>query len=485
MSSSPITSSTGLTSGSTLTNSTGTVQITGLASGINSTALIQAEMAVLELPMNNIESAITGLKTESSTLSSIQTQLQVTGLDAQVLAEPSTFFNVQTLSSSDSNLITAKTTNGVGAPVGSNTITVANLAAAAQTSFTYTPPTSGSDTLSISDGVNPAETVTVAANTTTTQLADQINGNNSLTVYAAVSSSGQLVLSSRSTGSQYTVSATDQTTPANLTTGTTTQGQNANYTINGTAGSSPSDTVTGAIPGVALTLLGVTSASNPVTITANAPGPDVSSIETSVQQFITDYNTSMTMINSAVNTTPASAASPGSYNPNSGSLFGDPQLENLMSSLRDSIITPGAGLPAGMAALSDLGISTGMSTGTATNQGVMGLLTFDKTKFEAALQSNPGGVQSVISEWAQSFQPMVNNEAGPGGSIANRVTGNTSLTASLQSEYTQMQASYAVREKTMEKEWSILEGTLSTLKSDNTYLTQLANLGASSSSKSG
>ncbi|HET9074871.1 MAG TPA: flagellar filament capping protein FliD [Solirubrobacteraceae bacterium] len=476
----------GLTSGSTLTNGgiNGTPQFTGLFSGLNTNALIQAELAVQEQPLTNMQAEITGLGNENTTLGSIQSALRAVSLDAQLLGEPSTFFNVQTISSSNNSLVTAQTTSGSGVPVGSTTVTVSALAAAAQTSFTYTPPTSGTDTLNISDGVNPTEQVTVAANTSVTDLASQINGSNTLTVWAAVSSSGQLVLSSRNTGSQYTVSASDATTAGNLVTGTTTAGQNASYTINGTAGSSSTDTVTGAIPGVTLNLLGVTPASTPVTITAQAPGPSVSAITASVQQFISDYNTAMNDLQSAINTQPASASAPGTYNPNSGSLFGDPELENLIANMRQAMIAPGAGLPSGMAAMSDLGITTGASTGSATLASVNGNLTLNTTTLANALATNPSGVQSVITSWAQSFQSLVNASAGPGGSIDSRMAGNTSLSSTLKDQLTQLKANFATREQQMQEQWAAVEAAMSTLKAQSTYLKQLSGSTSSSSGSS-
>lgn len=469
----------GLTSGSVLTNSgAGQAQMVGLSSGINTTALIQAEMAVQEAPLTNMQHEISGLGAENTTLSAIQNQLQAVSADAMMLGLPSTFFNVQTISSSQPGLVSAATSNGVGAPVGSATIAVSQLASAAQAYFSYTPP-AADETLSISDGVNPAQSLTVKAGTTTAGLASQINHSNSLGVWASVSTTGQLVLSARNTGSQYAISAADTTTPQNLVAGSTVAGQDAQYTLNpGTAnavsGSSPSDTVTGAIPGVTLTLAGVTG-STPVTITAQQPGPDVNNIASMVQQFVTDYNTALKSIEAAVETRPPDASSGSSYDPNSGSLFGDDELSNLIGTLRDSIIAPGGGLPSGMAALSDLGITTGASSGSATAGGVAGMLTIDTSKLQNALSTNPGGVQQVLQEFSSSFQTFVNQEAAPGGSLATRISGNTTLAQSLQSRYTDMQATYAQQEKTMEAEWASVEAAMSNLKNQGTYLTAFAS----------
>jgi len=98
---SAITTSGGLTSGSTLTNSGsgGQLQLTGLASGINTNELIQAELAVQELPLTNMQDTITALTHENSTLTNIQGGIETASLDALDLGEPSLFFQSQTVSS--------------------------------------------------------------------------------------------------------------------------------------------------------------------------------------------------------------------------------------------------------------------------------------------------------------------------------------------------------------------------------------------------
>src|ERR1700761_2209123 len=121
-----ISSSGGLTSTSTLTNSGagGQLQITGLASGINTNQLIQAELAVKELPLTNMQDTITSLQNENKTLGAVQTVLQATALDALDLGEPSLFFQSQSVTSSSANLVTATPTGNLGAVIGSTTVEV-------------------------------------------------------------------------------------------------------------------------------------------------------------------------------------------------------------------------------------------------------------------------------------------------------------------------------------------------------------------------
>src|ERR1700742_560850 len=129
-----INTSGGLTSTSTLTNSGagGQLQITGLASGINTNQLIQAELAVKELPLTNMQDTITSLQNENKTLSAMQTILENVSLDALDLSEPSLFFQSQTTSSSSPNLVTATPLGNIGAVIGSTTIEVSQLAGASQ-----------------------------------------------------------------------------------------------------------------------------------------------------------------------------------------------------------------------------------------------------------------------------------------------------------------------------------------------------------------
>src|SRR5208282_4009172 len=99
-----------------------------------------------------------------------------------------------------------------------------------------------------------------------------------------------------------------------------------------------------------------------------------------------------------------------------GTLYGDDELTSLLSNMRELMYTPGAGLPSGMASLADLGISTGAPTGgEPTQSSLSGALTVNASTLAAAIQSNPTGVQQVLSSFATSFQSLVNADAGPGG----------------------------------------------------------------------
>ncbi len=490
----------GLTSGSTLTNDGGTLQLTGLASGINTTALIQAELAQQEAPLTNMEDEVTALGTENTAFNSIQTALQTVSDDALLLGEPSTFFPVQNVNSTNSSLITAATTDGVGAAVGSTSLTVTALAGAAQTAFAYTAGTgSGDNTLSITTGTNGTpvtESLQVADNATAQDIADSINTAGNLGVWATVNSAGNLVFSSQATGTGNEVSATltdGSGSSASLTqSGSAADGTDAVINVLNSDGStttftSPTDAATNVIPGVTLTLNGLTGTSataNPVTITAAPPGVNTSAIITQVQQFVTDYNNALSTIEGDVNTAPTSETTPSDYSPYSGSLFGDDQLENLVGDIRTSVYQnySGTGISSDMTSLQEIGISGGAPTATASNNTIAGALTVDTSTLTAALESNPNGVQALISQWAQSFQTTVNAAASPTGAIESRINGNLATVTNLNSEVTSQEALYDQEEKNMEAQWAQVESTLEDLDNQKSSLSTFAtNLTSSTS----
>jgi flagellar hook-associated protein 2 len=469
------TSSAGSSTGATLTDALGTLQETGLASGINYDEIIEAELAVDEEPMTNMEDEIEGLETEDSTLGTIQDDLQTVANDALSLSDVTLFANSQTVSSTDSALVSATPTGSLGAVIGASTISVTQLASAASRTYTYASPSS-STTITI-DG----ESLTVSAGESAASVASAINGSNSYDVYAttATDSSGgtELVLSSRSTGDQTSgyidVEGADGTLTEN--TALASAGQDAEYSINGGATqSSTSDKISGALPGVALTLSGVTG-STPVTIDASNPAPSTTAIISEVEQFVSDYNSALEAIESDIDTAPASESDSTDYDPNSGSLFGDDELENLLSDMRDSLSESYGSGSSLYTTLASIGISTGESTGSMSSNSVAGELTIDTTTLTDAIESDPTEVKSLLQTWSTSFQTVVNNAASSTtGALATRVSGNGDLISNLQNQYDSMQTLYAQEEKTMEEEWANTEAALEDLDDQKSSLTSFA-----------
>ncbi len=489
-----ISSSGGLTSTSTLTNdgAGGQLQITGLASGINTNELIQAELAVKELPLTNLQDTISAMNTENSQLSTLQSSLQTVSLDALDLGEPSLFFQSQTVTSSDTSLVSATTTQNIGAVIGSTTLSVAALASASQATFSYTAPASAPDTLTIGNDQG-TQSVAVTAGESNTQIANDINGDNNGVAYATVLSSGQLVISSRTTGDGSSTGTGNgnpitlsSSASGSLTPVSSQAGQDAEVYVNGstTPSYSQTDTMTDAVPGVSLTLNGVTPTNSPVTITTGAPAPNTSSIIAAVQQFVSDYNNAIGGIQSAINTAPPSESNSSDANAYTGSLFGDPELEDMLGNIRSSMDQTDSSLTSGYQSLQELGISTGSSTGSASASSTDGLLTVNTATLTTAIEQNPGAVQAALASWSSQFQTTVNNASGPFGSLESRIGGNNTEIGTLNSQLTTQTEMYNNEEKSLQQQWAQVESTLATLNNQKSSLSSFSNSLSSSSSSS-
>jgi flagellar hook-associated protein 2 len=473
MSTTPITSSTststGTTDGSGSLSSLGAgtpMQITGLASGLNTNQIITELMALKQQPVTQAQTVQAGLTALNTQLANIQTSLQAVAADASALGNPSLFSSSQTITSTNPAVSGATST---GAGVGGYQIGVSQLANSSQRTFTFTPPATA-DVVTI-DG----HTTNVAAGATAQSFANSINNDPNATVYAAATDAGTIVMSSRATGTTGAGIATTDTAGA-LTeqTGLARAGQDAIYTVDGGSPlSSHSNTVTGAIAGVTLTLSGLTTTSGPATINVSAPAPSSSGITAAVQQFVTDYNSAIKLIGTQL------AQQKSTTDPTQGTLTNDGDLTNMLSTMRDAMYASGSGLPAGMSSLLNLGVSTGAASGGAAPSAaaLSGTLTIDPTALASAIQANPTGVQTLLETFSGSFSGIVNAEAQPGGSIGSRIAADTSQISDLATQITNMQASLADQQAQLTQQYAALESSLSQNQSMSTWLTgQIASL---------
>lgn len=451
------------------------MQITGLASGLDTNAIVNSLMAIEKQPLTRLQNQQTGLQALNQQLTTIQTALQGLATSAQGLGDPSLWSSSQAVTSTNSALVSASTTAARGAVVGGYAVGVSQLATSAQRTFTFTSP-SAADTVTI-DG----QQISLSAGASAQDLVNAVNSNTKVDVWATVTgtdpTSGKptVVLSDRATGAQTGsyIQASDTASALSEITANAKAGQDAQYTVNGVAGTSKSNTVTTAIPGVSLALGGLTTTSGPVTINVNPPGPNSQGIQTAVQAFVSAYNTVIGQIQTQLSQRPSSSA------PTQGALFGDPGLSSLLTRMRQAMYTAGSGLPTGMASMLDIGVNTGAATGSATpNQSaVSGNLSLNAATLTAALTSNPSGVQGVIQSWSQSFSSLVNSEAAPGGAIDSRIQGDNSQISALSSQITNLNAVLTNKQAALTAQFAQLEAALSQNQSTSSWLTgQLASL---------
>jgi flagellar hook-associated protein 2 len=471
-----------LTIGSSTAGS-GLISLPGLASGLNSAAIISEIISVDSQPMIQLEIEQAGVEAQSTQLQNLQSSLSTVLNDAMNLSGPGLFDTSETATSSDPTLITA--TASTGAAIGGYQVDVSQLATAASRTFNYTSPSSD-DAIQI-DG----QDLTIPAGSTLQSFVNQINSDSGLDVQAAITGTNTLVLSSTSTGQQtgQYIQVSDPGGALSEITADANPGQDALLTINGSASqvSSASNTVTDAIPGVTLTLGGVTdSNSGSVTVVVSPPSVNASTVTSAVNQFVSDYNSAVNAIETQLTQVPVSDPQ-NTSDASQGTLYADQDLQSLLNNMRQLMYTSGSGLPSGMAALSDIGISTGAPSGDAapSQNALAGDLTVDTSTLTSALESNPSGVQAVLASFSQSFQSLVSTEAGPGGVMSDRINDNSDEVTQLSSQISDMQNALTAQQTQLQQEYSALESTISSNDSTQSTLTsEIAQLTANSSSSS-
>jgi flagellar hook-associated protein 2 len=451
------------------------LQITGLASGLDTNSIISALIAVDQQPITALQNQSSGLTATNSALSSVQTALQQLSASAKALGSASLFTNTQTATSTNSTLVSATATTGTGAVIGSYQVGVTNLASSAQRTFSFTSPTAA-DTVTI-DG----QQVSLNANATAQDLVNAVNSNSNLDVWATATDSGTVVFSNRATGDTGTNYIQVSDTSGSLTeqTALAQQGTNAQYTINGVAHSSASDTITNGIAGVTLSLNGLTTTTGTVTVNVSPPAPNSQSIQTAVQAFVTSYNQVISQIQTQLTTQPSKT------DPTVGTLFGDPDLRDVLSNMRQAMYSPGSGLPQSMSSMLNIGVSTGAASGSAlpSQNAINGDLSLDADTLTQALTSNPSGVATMLKSWSQSFSGIVDTEAQVGGTIDTRIQGDNQQISDISDRIQAMQETLSAKQTALQAQFAALEATLSQNQSTASWLSSQINALPTISSK--
>ncbi|HTW40803.1 MAG TPA: flagellar filament capping protein FliD [Solirubrobacteraceae bacterium] len=457
------------TSGVSLNSTAGApLSVTGLASGLDTTEIIAALMSAEREPVTHMTEQENKLEGTNTALQSVQTSLQSLSFEVAEFAVPSLFEDSQTATSNEPARVSAAASTG--AAVGGYEVEVTQLATSAQRTFAFTSPTA-EETLTI-DG----KEFKLKAGESAKELASAINADSSATVFAAATEAGTIVLSNRETGTTGPefIKVVDAGGTLVEREGAAKEGQNAEYKVDGEAGVSASNTVANAIPGVTLTLGGLTPA-GPVTIDVQPPGPSAAAIEAQVNSFIKLYNSTVEAIQKQLTTKPLAKASSASEFA-TGALFGDLELTSLLDNMRAAMYEPITGLEAGMSSPFDLGIATGGSSGsgTASQASIEGLLTLNASKLSEAVKTNPAGVEQMLTQWSKSLQSTINVVSEAGGGLETRVNGDTAQITQLSSQISSMNEILADREKALEETYAQLEAVISQNSEQSSYIAKQA-----------
>src|SRR4051812_47327925 len=191
---------------------TSTQNISGLSSGIDTSAIVDQLMAIERQPQTRLKNQVTISAARKTVLSDIQTRLKNLQLAAQDLKSATLWLNTQSVDVNDPTKVAATLSGPSGS--GSYQLNVATLARGSQRWYSYTPP-AADDSISFSNG----HTTAIAANATIDDAVLAINSDSAAPVYASAVTDAQsgtkyLVFSSRTTGltaSAFTASSSSLT----------------------------------------------------------------------------------------------------------------------------------------------------------------------------------------------------------------------------------------------------------------------------------
>jgi flagellar hook-associated protein 2 len=449
-----------------------TLGLAGIASGVDTNALVDQLMALERQSLTRLGYRQTAVTGQQDALKEVASKLSALKSAARALASDATWAQNQAVESSDPARVAVARTGGAG--IGGHSIQVNRLAASMQRGYGFDSAAGGSITIAYNEGEPKQIELTVAPGATLKSVADAINAKSNGPVVAAVVKNGagedRLVLSSRKTGSEsdFTVTGGALLTADPAYTTADPSLLDASYSLNGGAPvTSQTNVLENAIPGLRVTLKGVTAA--PATVNVGAPELDRAAVKAKVKAFVDAYN-------AVVDTTRAKLTEKPMSNPTSdfqaarGQLFGDTGLNSMLSSLRQEMseILDGTGIDD----LGDLGISVPKATGGAISEdGKAGRLVLDEAKLTEALESDWTAVQGFFGGFADEVDSFVGAQTGGSGVIDDRLKGSDRSLDRIQDQIDRTNERLDLKEKRMRAQFAAMEVALQNAQSQQAWLT--------------
>ncbi|WP_370327629.1 flagellar filament capping protein FliD [Euzebya sp.] len=439
--------------------------IDGLASGLDTTGMIDQLMALERQPITRLENQISLNKAAITSLSGFRTVFDGILAKAKELVDGEHVFDPVAATSSHSSVAA---TAQAGSTPTSFSFTVERLASAHQVVLGGTatdldqqviaPPGA---TLSITDGGGTVHAIDVGDGTLKSVIAG-INATTGLGVRAQSINLGtgngyKLQLTSTESGaaSAFTVNASDFDVAFGTGTTIMKAGQDAMISVGGGAFeiTSESNTFSDVVDGMSFTVSEADSART-VTVTTKS---DSDAVVKKVKSLVDN-------INAALNTLEQSTDS-GSDG-KAGPLANDPTLRSLSTQLLTAFTYAVGGSALGSAGA--IGIESTRD----------GRLKFDEAKFTTALAERPDDVRALFRTGDASNPGVADRIAKVAGQAVERNTGlldsaiasRTSRNTTLQDSIDRLDVRLELRRTTMERQWAALEVALSGMQAQGNWL---------------
>lgn len=445
-----------------------TIQFGGIASGLNTSALIEGLVKVERRSIDLLQAQGTRYQAQQGVLSTLASGLASVKSAAQGLSF-SVDFNQRTASSSDETVV--KATADSTALSGSYAVNVTSLAKATvlqSTSYTSTTSAVGQGTLTIGVGSTSKDITIDASNNTLAGLKDAIN-NAGAGVTASLVNTGtgsvpsyKLIVQGKNTGSENAVTASlavsDGGSNPFVGGGDVIQtAGDATFTVNSLTLTRSSNTVSDAIPGVTLSLLKESGASSTVTVNS-----DTSKVKENVKKLVDAYNGVVKLVGDQF-------ALNGANGGRQGVLAGDSTARAAISRLRTAL-SSSSGQDGNIRSLSDIGIQFQRD----------GSLKLDEAKLSSALGSDPEAVQKLFLKSENGIGKRIPEVVDSlidsvSGAITARQNGLTQTLTSLNKKIVREEQRIADYEQRLTAQFTSLEKLVSQLNQQGDFLSQKLN----------
>jgi flagellar hook-associated protein 2 len=441
----------------------GTTSVSGLVSGLDTSSLISQLMSVESQTQTRIKTQLATSQINVKSLQDLNSKLASLATSATDLAKVTAWNPVSVTSSSDYVSATA----GTSAVAGSLQVTVGQTAAAHQLSFTNTAAL----TATVTTGSNLVRLDRLDGSTV-----DLDTGDGSLQgLLTALNASGTGVKAStvRLDDGTYRLQVTSTVTGASsdftlknldgsdlLGGATVSAGRDAEITIGSDTLHSSTNTFTNIANGLSITLkTGVTAG----TVATLDVAQDTSKMTSTVKSIVDSINDALTKIDSltAYNSTTKT----------SGPLAGDSAVREVRNALLDTVY------PTDGTSMASLGIQLDR----------YGKLTFDADAFETAYEDDPAGVAAkftsgTVAGFAARVQAVAKGASDSvNGTITTSINGRNTEITRMQDSITDWDARLALRQESLQRQFTALETALSQMNSQSNWLSgQLKSMSSGS-----
>ena len=418
----------------------------GLATGLDTDAIIEATMEVERLPVTRLENEKTYLDAELSAYIGLDVQLEA----FQVAAEGLKTVADYTANSSASNLLSASADSSASS--GVYNIEVVSLAKPQKD--VSAEGFADADGQTLSGSLTIGEDTVDYRNVSLNELVDLINDTDG-GVTASVINDGtengyRLLLTGNEAGVDTTISGSGSLSIDTIADGHTSTPAQAHLIVDNVDIYSNSNTITSAIPGVDFDLYALSEPGETISLTIDV---DTAAIEAKVNSFVTAYNDVMNYLNDQ---------SDADWGNDSWFRSVKRQMQNLLTT---QVETDGK-----YSSLSQLGIKTDSKTGT---------LSIDNETLSEAIKNDLAGVSTLLAGDANSsgiatkFESFLDAQTDADTGIhATREKSYNQTIKRIDNDVERMELRLAKREENLRAQYNALELLMSELNSQSEYLTQ-------------